>query len=246
MKKFSSLLLFAVFFVFIPQPSFTAQGSVQEQLRGEWASDIWYGALLATKSPCAAAAACENLYLTHIIFGQDPDHPEPYIAEIVINCGHEGDYRPIERIELKENKYLLWMQDELVATVEFIDPDHISFDWKAFKEEYSGKYVRVPGTINSFVNDTLLAGRYLDRNGNKYSFNSNGDCVWDNKDLKYEILLDYVLDDCDLLMVRDGQKQDNYGFKIEGKKILIYKTKDNNEGSLIWDGLPISVLTPIK
>jgi hypothetical protein len=99
-------------------------------------------------------------------------------------------------------------------------------------KQYDLSFVRVQPDIDRYINKTLLAGEYVDNNGQIFIFSEDSIATWPDKTFKYDILLDYTprIDDitCDCFqnIVIENHKVKSlttWDFLIDKNKLLIYE-----------------------
>jgi hypothetical protein len=95
-------------------------------------------------------------------------------------------------------------------------------------EDSRGKselFVRLPGTLDQYVNRIILAGKYRDRSGEEYSFDESGEARWPGKTFKYDISLNPQEAGCEYFQHDDsdgvgGRKR--YGYRWNKEELELY------------------------
>ncbi len=192
------------------------QATIPTDLGGYWVSDAWWQELQSTKSPMKAAAKLNDVAAA--IFRQDSSK---WLADMSYGW-HEG-----QQLTLRTKDGGLQIYDPLNAAVRpyslVPQPDgSIHLDSTAM--------VRLGDPFTGFnaIASTLIGGQY-DWGGKTVVFNPNGTVVGLEDYYRYELLLDYVVDEVgadQLMLSKEGQSPEFYAFKIEGNKLQVFSLED--------------------
>lgn len=86
------------------------------------------------------------------------------------------------------------------------------------KEKYS--FVKIGQYPEFYANEVVLAGNYVDENGEEYSFTKRGEAIWPDENFYYQIQLDFL--GGPTFIDKDGSYYEaDYFFKTEEKGVNI-------------------------
>jgi len=129
--------------------------------------------------------------------------------------------------------------------------EHGKFDNLSIADPFFAKrkfltFVRLPETLESYVNRAVIAGKYRDREGRSYEFTEAGDAVLPDRSFPYEVALDAKVGNCDLLhshRERAPEGKERLGFAWKGADLQLYKTKLLSEDRYACEPKPFAILT---
>ena len=78
--------------------------------------------------------------------------------------------------------------ETVLGEMRFKDDTHMTFKWSGSTDNY----IKLSENINEFVNETVIAGKYVDQSGKIYDFNKNGTVDWNGEKREYKITVDFV------------------------------------------------------
>lgn len=228
-------LLFLIM-VFVANVSGATNDSLFARIKGEWADAGWVKVIKEKHSPRTAAAKT-RAYVTQAII---TDKDSLYELSLILNNGHEGTgpmpFREI--VKVSSNRYQLRFNkseeseetgyNNTTATGDILlvgKDSMIILSGALYSGLHSDTLVRLGTSISSFVNKNTVSGNYYNDKGENFIFQENGTVIWNKKHFKYDVQIDYVLigDDCIIVKPNSNYKEDKwYGFKVEGKTLLLY------------------------
>jgi hypothetical protein len=216
-------------------------------LSGSWLSEVYAEALLATRSPLAAAARSEPLGLE-----VTPDR-------LSVTSFHEGFWRVLRAVEpgaaSGEVVLVLGEQAEVAEPAAWRrvnarlgpgEPPRLS---AALWSDDVVIYRRLPGTLKGFVNHGLLAGKYRDQRGRVYSFSEDGEATWPERSFPYQVSLDVSEAACDYLQTPDPTQpggQRRYGFAWVDGKLQLHHVVYDLPVPISCQAAPFAVLEPVR
>jgi hypothetical protein len=86
-------------------------------------------------------------------------------------------------------------------------------------------YLRLNEPLDTFVNRLVIAGNYVDAEGNAYAFTESGDAVLPDRKFVYEVSLDPNNASCELLQShreREPQGKERVGFAWKGAELQLF------------------------
>jgi hypothetical protein len=141
---------------------------------------------------------------------------------------------------------------EIVAHGTLLSADTLLLEYRDRLAVWSGKYVKANPSLEVFVNNLLLAGKYLNQEGDTCVFEESGVASWRFESFRYEIYLDCVFSYPDGFWIPDVWTpfgwQPYCHFQWKGKKLYIYdtyKTIPDGEYAIPYKE-PLLILTPVK
>lgn len=190
--------------------------AIPDNIGGYWVNNDWWQELQATKSPKKAAEKAGNVAAA--IFTQDSSN---WIASLSYNW-HEG-----QQLTLRQKDGGLQLYDPQNAAVRAMplvpQPDgSIILD--------SVPMVRLGDVFTGFnvIAHTIVGGQY-DWGGKTVVFNPKGTVVGLDDYYRYELLLDYVVEEVgadQIMLSKEGQSPEFFAFKMEGNKLVISALED--------------------
>src|SRR5262249_34004314 len=223
-------------------------------LTGTWISEAYVHELQLTRSPHTAGKRAPPL----IIKVQQEQRSYP----IVITNFHEAAMQFLIEVEPngKPGSYRMVVAPEdgavSSADVTYIvfrgaKNEHGKFDNLSIADPFFAKrkfltFVRLPETLESYVNRAVIAGKYRDREGRSYEFTEAGDAVLPDRSFPYEVALDAKVGNCDLLhshRERAPEGKERLGFAWKGADLQLYKTKLLSEDRYACEPKPFAILT---
>jgi len=224
-------------------------------IEGTWISQVYMKQLQSTRSPLAAGSHTPPL----VIKVQREQRSYP----IVITDFHKAAMQFLIEIEPfgKAGTYRMVVapEDGMVSStdvtyVPFRGQKNAQgkFDTLSIADPFlaKGKYltfVRLPEALEAFVNRTVIAGKYQDREGRTYEFTQAGEAVLPDRSFPYEVALDPRAGDCDLLHShpeRAPEGKERLGFAWKGGDLQLFNTKTLKGERYACEGKPVLVLTP--
>ena len=193
-----------------------AQVAIPADLGGYWVNDAWWQVLQSTKSPMKAAEKVNQFAAA--IFHQDSSK---WLADLSFGW-HEGQ------------QYTLHTKD---GGLQLYDPKNAAVQAIPFVPQPDGSIrldstpmVRLGDAFTGFnvIAHSIVGGNY-DWKGKQVVFNPNGTVVGLEDYYRYELLLDYVVDEIgadQLMLSKQGQSPEFYAFKIEGNKLRVFSLDD--------------------
>jgi len=230
--------------VSIPETSINTKDILSE-LKGKWISEKYSKTLESQKNEKSVYPDVEHPYLE---ISKNNNQYGLFCSES-FHEGYDGFIKNIKPTS-KENCYELIFDDEQLANqLIYITKTNNIINRITYCEE---NYIRIHEEPEVYVNKIVLAGKYKDKKGNQYLFNDNQTARWTDKSFTYEIILDSIQSNGNfgLIFVKtEESKKDSvennplyYGFKINGNKLYIYKTKEIKGGQLTILESPFLVL----
>jgi hypothetical protein len=224
-------------------------------LEGTWLSQAYLQQLQSTRSPRLASTRAPALAIK--VQREQRSYP------IVITDFHKAAAQFLIEIEPagKPGAYRMVVAPEDGA-VSSSDATYIAFqgekneqgkfDQLSIAEPFFGKrkfqsFVRLPESLEAYVNRTVIAGKYQDREGRSYEFTQAGEAVLPDRSFPYEVALDAKAGGCDVLQShREGASQvdERMGFAWKGGELQLFKTKVLKEDRYVCETKPFLVLTP--
>jgi hypothetical protein len=108
-------------------------------------------------------------------------------------------------------------KDGLFTTLSIAEPN--------FAKKRYLTYLRLNEPLETFVNRTVIAGRYADAQGNGYEFTEGGEAVLPDRKFAYEVSLDPGNAKCELLQShkeRDPEGKQRVGFAWKGAELRLF------------------------
>lgn len=200
-----------------PSGNNTVQAKIPDNLGGYWVSDTWWQSLQSTKSPMKAAEKTGDVAAA--IFHQEDS--TKWLVDLSYGW-HEG-----QQLTVRSKDGGLQVYDPMNATVHQYSltpqPDgSIQLDATAM--------VRLGDAFTGFnvIASTLVGGEY-DLGGKSVVFNPKGTVVGLDDYYRYELLLDYVVEDVhadQIMLSKEGRTPEFYAFKIEGNHLQLFEIDD--------------------
>ncbi|MFC1490386.1 hypothetical protein ACFL6K_04180 [Candidatus Latescibacterota bacterium] len=234
------------------------------QIEGEWFNKQFIEELERTKSIRKSYNVDNNtLYTAFNISRKDPS----YFNWDRSYRYHEGDLLTITRIVplADPNIYLILFHKEqthspITSQDRFLIKKSLNEIVWIFNPLYSSSnseqrvtFVRLEPSIEEYINNIIIAGKYTDENGRIFEFNKSGDAIWPEKVFKYQVGLDtYWAEGKFDYFVVEGEKFQGiypmrYGFEWVDNKLLIYEIAEVNFLTQVSRKLkPLYILTPEK
>jgi hypothetical protein len=224
-------------------------------IEGTWISQAYLQQLQATRSPRAAGSRTPPL----VIKVQREERSYP----IVITDFHNAAMQFLLEVEPngKPGGYRMVVAPEDGA-VSSADVTYIpfrgekneqgKFDKLSIADPFFGKrkylsFVRLPETLEAYINRAVIAGKYQDADGRSYEFTQAGEAVLPDRSFPYEVALDPKAGNCDLLhshTSRAPEGKERLGFAWKGSDLQLFKTKALKEDRYACEPKPFLVLTP--
>jgi hypothetical protein len=108
-------------------------------------------------------------------------------------------------------------------------------------------FVRLPDTLEQFINRSTIAGKYSDQAGREYEFSEAGDAILPDRRFAYDIALDPRIASCDVLEShpeRAPDSKEKIGFAWKGKQLQLLNLKRIGKDRWSCEPKPFAVLTP--
>ena len=108
-------------------------------------------------------------------------------------------------------------------------------------------FVRLPDTLEQFVNRSVIAGKYSDEAGRAYEFSEAGEAILPDRKFPYDISLDPRVANCDVLEShpeRAPDSKEKIGFAWKGKQLQLLNLKPTGKERWRCEPKPFAVLTP--
>lgn len=105
-------------------------------------------------------------------------------------------------------------------------------------------FLRLDGPLETFVNRMVLAGKYVDAQGNGYEFTEGGEAILPDRKFAYEISLDPGAAACELVhshKEREPEGKERIGFAWKGAELHLFKVTGKKR-PLKCDAKPFAVL----
>jgi hypothetical protein len=106
-------------------------------------------------------------------------------------------------------------------------------------------YLRLDGSLDTFVNRMVLAGKYADAQGGMYQFTEDGEAILPDRTFAYEISLDPGAAGCELIQShkeREPDGKERIGYAWKGAELHLFKVTGKKQ-PLKCDAKPFAVLT---
>lgn len=233
----------------------TPKQVLASELEGEWLNERYINNLKLTKSPIKSLSGVSEVHF------EIKKKPQGYEWFTVYNF-HEGSpFKLITALqELPEkSSYQLVLKKDDPGNYYINDDTFYKFTTdpktKLSKITYANEgkqvvFVKLDKTVNHFVNNLVLAGKYQDSKGFIYQFNADGTAKWPGKQFKYEINLDPFFNKYDYFRLVDDKEQGKhklYCFEQKGKQLYLYRAKENDgEPFLKREAKPFLILKPLN
>ena len=224
-------------------------------IEGIWISEFYMQRLQSTRSPRSAGSRTPPLMLR--VQREERSYP------IVITDFHTAVMQFLLEIEPEGKpgayRMVLAPQDSMVSSADVTyvrfrgaKNERGKFDKLSIADPFFGKrkfltFVRLPATLEAYVNRAVIAGKYQDRAGRSYEFTQDGDAVLPDRSFPYEVALDPKAGNCDLLhshRERAPEGKERLGFAWKGGALQLFKTKVLKEDRYACEPQPFLVLTP--
>jgi hypothetical protein len=108
-------------------------------------------------------------------------------------------------------------------------------------------FVRLPGTLDHYINRLVIAGEYQDDFGEAYVFNETGEASWPGKEFRYEVSLNPIEAGCEYIDHEDpasegGRKR--YGYRWNQNELQLFNIKivDTPQCVICCDAQPFATL----
>lgn len=238
-------LLFILFLIILKSAGYADTKEFNNQLVGSWLNFKYYQAIIKSKSPLIAAKNVYDVYF-------EIEGNNEFTWRQIYNF-HEGVTLKIINIENteKQNKYKIitnQKRDKNNPVFDYFTIDknynltkilwrHEWYKFEFLFEERESIFVKLTKPLHIFINESTIAGSYIDNKNKKYIFTSDGVAKWPNKEFKYKIQTDMIFQSCDyFLELNDknaNQKEIMYSFEFKNKQLLIYNTYFSQEQSAV-------------
>jgi len=106
-------------------------------------------------------------------------------------------------------------------------------------------YSRLEGDLETYVNKTVIAGKYVDAEGRSYEFSETGEAVLPDRKFVFEVNLDRSAARCDMLSShseREAEGKERIGFAWKGESLQLFKVT-GSKAPLACEAKPFAVLT---
>jgi hypothetical protein len=107
-------------------------------------------------------------------------------------------------------------------------------------------YLRLDGPLDAFVNRLVLAGKYVDAQGQAYEFTEGGDALLPGGKFAYEVSLDPTAARCELIQShreRDPEGKERIGYAWHGAELQLFKV-NGSKAPYSCEAKPYAVLKP--
>lgn len=195
-----------------------------DKLNGTWLHKALIDTLISTKSMLKASGAANASYLV--------------IKNGRINVWegfHSTSGNDIEKLCLTNEPFTYIVKGDSKDTVIIQDKDSCNRIMLSFYDH--GVYIRLNEPVDYFINKIVLAGRYSDKTGDNYYFNSDGITNWPSSGYMYEIIKDYWMIQKDCIAFKDtvNQKSVYYGYSWNENVLRFHKPIDFTDSTNIPD-----------
>jgi len=224
-------------------------------LEGTWLSQAYLQQLQSTRSPRVAGTRAPALAIK--VQREERSYP------IVITDFHKASSQFLIEIEPagKPGAYRMVVAPEDGA-VSSSDATYIAFqgekneqgkfDHLSIAEPFFGKrklqsFVRLPESLEAYVNRTVIAGKYQDRAGRSYEFTQAGEATLPDRSFPFTVVLDAKAGSCDVLHShREGaaKGEELMGFAWKGGELQLFKARMLKEDRFVCEPKPFLMLTP--
>ena len=106
-------------------------------------------------------------------------------------------------------------------------------------------YLRLGDPIDTFVNRLVIAGKYVDAEGNAYEFTEGGDAILPDRKFIYEVSLDPATARCEMVQShreREAEGKERIGFAWKGAELQLFKVT-GMKAPYACEAKPFAVLT---
>lgn len=236
---------------------FAADGPSLDILTGEWLNREYVERLQATRSPMTAI---KGIYFTGMEIEKQSDGVYDWL--LIINF-HEGVRYPLLGLATTDNKVVFEPifgknPENFITTrnrfrfTEPYPPGEIEwrFEVKYDPDESPSSYVRMPNGFDHFVTRTVIAGDYVDEEGETYIFTEDGVAVWPDTTFTFKIQVDTMFSEGDYFFVGKTHEERtrpvyfSYGYEWRDDRLYLYNTY-NDEPVLRRRPEPFVMLTPV-
>jgi hypothetical protein len=107
-------------------------------------------------------------------------------------------------------------------------------------------YLRLDGPLDVFINRLVIAGKYVDAQGQAYEFTEGGEAILPGSKFAYEVSLDPSASRCEMIQShreRDPEGKDRIGYAWQGAQLQLFRMT-GSKAPYGCEAKPFAVLKP--
>ncbi len=179
---------------------------------GDYLDTAYIHTLQKTRSPLAAARENARTHMPEMVTVQSQGQARRFAASY---GWHTGALLFVLQRDGTIHREIAWGPDPAIALRVTSADDFCLTPLHAAEHCY-----RYTSHVNAFIATTALAGRYIDRQGEKYRFSPNGQAHFPGYDFAYTLILDQSADKYDFFAI--GNEGRLMAFQRAGAMITLY------------------------
>ena len=215
---------------------------------GEWVVKDYIEEVRRTREPHQAWSP-ELWALSFSVVKAGPQAKYDFNATTLNEGGLSGT---ISRLEPAERSDVLRLviagqEDYLLLRIESGDKHPVETVRVEDSRGSSALFVRLPTTLEQYVNRLVIAGRYRDVSGEEYSFDEAGEARWPGKTFHYEVSLNPIEAGCEYIEHDDpngvgGRKRYGYRWNEEELDLFDINYVGTKRCNICCDAKPFAAL----
>lgn len=203
------------------------------ELAGIWLNKEYFTSLYKTRSPFKSAHGIFKSKLDIMRNGSIYECMEIWIFREGGPVKKISGLNPVDR-----NTYLLTVFADYVDGEKQLSAHYLVVNQQTnrleihFEEEgQKFEFVKIGDSLDNYINEVVLAGKYKDNKNNTYTFGINGEASWPGKRFRYLINVDPYNtsgNEFDFFFMKDNDDVltgEQYAFEWKGNKLFIYGTR---------------------